>query len=273
MSPITSIQCLFAILILFLSGLVPLTGEEAGHGSGGTWLVQIDTEASGPEVAERLGAIYVGPLKGVEGYHRMRFQGTVESRKDGTAFEERVARRLEEASAVRAFEEEEWLERVPQKFVPQDPRFPEQWHWENVGQSGGVPFADIRVRPAWDAGLSGSGVTIAIVDEGTEFRHPDLIDNWLPGSGFDFNDGDSDPSPEGAEDRHGTAVAGITLAASNTVGGLGVAHRAKMVPLRLIAGRFETGDEAEALSHRKQEVDIYNNSWGPSSEGGVRYVD
>lgn len=264
---------LFLIFIHLLVALPMLSAEEAGSGSGGTWLVQIDAEASGPEVAERLGAIYVGPLKGVEGYHRMRFQGTVESRKEGTAFEERVARRLEEETVVRAFEEERWLERVPYKFVPRDPRFPEQWHWENVGQSGGVPFADIRVRPAWDAGLSGNGVTVAIVDEGTEFRHPDLIANWLPGSGFDFNDDDSDPSPEGADDRHGTAVAGITLASSNTIGGLGVAHRAKMVPLRLIAEPFRTGDEAEALSHRKQEVDIYNNSWGPSSEGGVRYVD
>ena len=271
MSPSISIQRLFSVFILLFSALSVLTGEEAG--SGGTWLVRIDAEASGPEVARRLGATYVGPLKEVEGYHRMRFQGTLESREGGAAFEERVGRRLEEESAVRTFEEEEWLERVPQKFVPRDPRFPEQWHWENVGQSGGVPFADIRVRPAWDAGLSGNGVTVAIVDEGTQFRHPDLIDNWLPGSGFDFNDDDSDPSPEGADDRHGTAVAGITLAASNTIGGIGVAHRAQMVPLRLIAGRFQTGDEAEALSHRKAEVDIYNNSWGPSSEGGVRYVD
>ncbi len=264
---------LTSLFILLLAALPGARAEDAGTGSGGTWLVRIEEDASGPDVARRLGAVYVEPLKGVEGYHRLRFQGTLESRKEKEAFQERVVRRLEEETTVRTFEEERWLERVPFEFVPRDPRFPEQWHWENVGQSGGVPFADIRVRPAWDAGLSGSGVTVAIVDEGTEFRHPDLIDNWLPGSGFDFNDDDSDPSPEGVEDRHGTAVAGITLAASNTIGGLGVAHRARMVPLRLIAGRFQTGDEAEALSHRKQEVDIYNNSWGPSSEGGVRYVN
>jgi subtilisin-like proprotein convertase family protein/subtilisin family serine protease len=266
---------LAACLLALLAPPFPIEAiSNPGSGDGdGNWLVRIDEAADPRKVAESLGAAYLGPLENVAGYHRIRFYQTLKGREDGVDVSEPIRTQLEAQPQVTAFEEDEWLVRFPRSFEPDDPRFPEQWHLENVGQSGGLPFADIRVRPVWDDGFSGDGVTVAIVDEGTQFRHPDLLPNWLEGSGYDYNGDDNDPSPSGSDDRHGTAVAGITLASANTDGGLGVAYRAKLVPLRLIAGAFRTGEEAEALSYRKQEVDIYNNSWGPSDDFGVRYVD
>lgn len=272
MKPASLIRCfaVLAAMILFVLPGASASGGGPDNAATGTWLVRIAADADPEEVASRLGAEYAGPLEGVDGYHRLRFFEELSSR-PGQA-RETILRKLESVDPVIRFEEEVMLTRYPRSFVPDDPRFPDQWHLENVGQSGGLPFADIRVRPAWDAGLSGSGVTVAVVDEGIQYRHPDLEPNWLPGSGYDYNDDDSDPSPSGFEDRHGTAVAGITLAAGNDLGGLGVAYAASLVPLRLIAGPFPSGAEVEALSRNKQVVDIYNNSWGPSDDAGVRYV-
>jgi len=187
-----------------------------------------------------------------------------------------VIRKLGAEPAVLSYEEETLVELHPLAFAPPDPRFPDQWHLENVGQGGGLPFSDISVRPAWDAGLSGQGVTVAIVDQGTQYRHPDLEANWVIGSGYDFRDDDSDPSPVHSDESHGTAVAGITLAASNALGGIGVAHKAGLVPVRLIGTKLSgygiaSGVIPEALAYRRSSVDIYNNSWGPSSEAQASY--
>lgn len=271
---------LLIFLVLFLGAIPALTGAsrgaESSTGTGDTWLIKVADGGSPRQLAESMGAVYVGPLRGVSGYHRVRFVQQVQSRPDGADRTAPIIRQLEAQPQIVAFEEEQLIRRYPRSFVPVDPRFPEQWHLENVGQSGGVAFADIRVRPVWDQGLSGNGITIGVVDEGIQYTHPDLQANWLTGSGYDYNDDDSDPSPADFEDRHGTAVAGISLAAANEIGGLGVAYRAGLVPLRLIAGSFETGEEAEALSYHVASgfpVDIYNNSWGPSDDFGVRYVD
>lgn len=230
----------------------------------GRWLIKVAEGENPRHAAEAAGAKYLGPLKGVEHYHRVRFTGSAGGKAFTPGQRAEHARKLGNRPELMAFKEEQLLVRYPRVFVPKDPLFPKQWHLENIGQAGGVPFADARVRPAWDMGLSGDGVVVAIVDEGIEYRHPDLLGNWLSGSGYDFNGRDTDPSPGDDLDRHGTAVAGITLAASNTTGVVGIAHNSRMVPIRLIAGPVEQGQEAEALSLNRQVVDIYNNSWGPS---------
>lgn len=241
--------------------------------SGGNWLIRVEDGTDVRQLAERIGAEYIRPLVGVSGYHRIRFTETVASRPEADKATARVRQLLESQPAIVRFEQEQLLRRYPRSFVPADPRFEDQWHLENMGQSGGLPNADARVRPVWDAGYRGSGVTVAIVDEGIQYDHPDLADNWVSGTGYDYNDNDSDPSPRGIDDRHGTAVAGVTLAASNARGGLGVAPAAGLVPLRLIAGPYQYGEEAEALSYRRDLVDVYNNSWGPSDDFGVMYDD
>lgn len=267
--------CRFIVLCLLCSAF-PVAEAHAAVSrdtADGAWLIHVERGEDARELARAAGATYLEPLDGVPGVHRVRFLGTLQSRPGGQNLADRARAQLDAQPGIRAFEPEAWLTRVPKSFAPPDPRFPEQWHLENVGQSGGILAADARVRPAWDAGFSGEGVVIGVVDEGIEYTHPDLRPNWLVGSGYDYNDRDTDPSPSGEDDRHGTAVAGISLAASNQRDGLGVAYNAQLVPLRLIAGSFRSGDEAEALSYRKQEVDIYNNSWGPSDDFGVRYVD
>jgi subtilisin family serine protease len=263
-----------ASFLLAVSSSHAVSGPSNGAADiDGQWLIKIAPGLDAIKVASSLGAEYIEPLEGVDGYHRVRFFEELVQRPDELPLADAVNEQLSARSEITAFEQVRMITSYPRLFEPQDPRFPDQWHLENIGQSGGVPFSDARVRPAWDQGLSGQGVTIAIVDEGIQFRHPDLEPNWWVGSGYDYNDDDSDPSPSGNTDRHGTAVAGISLAASNTTGVVGIAHNARLVPLRLIAGPYDLGEEAEALSYRKQDIDIYNNSWGPSDDFGVRYAD
>lgn len=80
--------------------------------------------------------------------------------------------------------------------------------------------------------VTGQGVTIAIIDTGIDYRHPDLGGCFGPGckviGGFDFVNGDEDPLDDNG---HGTHVAGI--AAAN--GGVrGVAPDAHLVAYKAL---------------------------------------
>ncbi len=49
----------------------------------------------------------------------------------------------------------------------------------NTGQAGGVPKLDLNVEPAWALGYTGKGVTTAIMDDGIDYMHKDLYDNYV----------------------------------------------------------------------------------------------
>lgn len=163
---------------------------------------------------------------------------------------------------------------VPQQFatfaVPNDPLFGDQWHLINTGQGGGVPGIDANVESVWD-NYTGAGVTIAIVDDGFQHSHPDLVENSRTDIDFDWNDDDNDPSPPaGSTNNHGTSVGGVAGAAGNNgVGVSGSAWDADLVGLRLIAGAISDQDIADALTHEQEIIDIYNNSWGAARNGAI----
>ena len=78
-------------------------------------------------------------------------------------------------------------------------------------------------------GATGKGVTIAVVDTGIDYNHIEF--KGRIGAGYDFVDGDSI-----AEDSngHGTHVAGTIAAAKDGRGMTGVAHDAKIMPIRVL---------------------------------------
>lgn len=49
----------------------------------------------------------------------------------------------------------------------------------NTGQAGGTVGLDLNVQKAWDMGYTGKGVTVAIMDDGIDYLHPDLRDNYV----------------------------------------------------------------------------------------------
>lgn len=116
--------------------------------------------------------------------------------------------------------------------------------------------------------LSGRGVTIAIVDDGLQWQHPEIHGNYDASHSWDYNDNDADPTPLGPHAGHGTSAAGVAAAlAGNAHCGRGVAPKARLVGLRTIAEGVSDATEAEALTHEGLGVvSIYSNSWGPADD-------
>lgn len=164
----------------------------------------------------------------------------------------------------------EWAYRPTQHLrVPRtpDPFLGEQWYLSNIGQSGGCSGNDLNL-----AGVAekGSGAVIAIVDDGLELGHPDLIDRTrnMAAYHYDYQANEVDTS----DGEHGTAVAGIAAAtADNGIGIAGVAPLADLLGVRLLGGWITDLDEANALGHQQQIVDISNNSWGVPEDSA--YLD
>ena len=134
-----------------------------------------------------------------------------------------------------------------------NPLFHLQWGLQNTGQHGGVSGVDINVVPAWNI-TSGAGVIVAVLDDGIDLTHPDLIGNLLPG--YDATDGwlsgvnggahlgnpdycyRLDPGFSGpilcdTGNPHGTACAGVIGAENNNIGIIGVAYNAYIIPIRV----------------------------------------
>lgn len=173
--------------------------------------------------------------------------------------------------------------------VPNDPRFDQQWHYDNQGQTGGAVDADIDLPEAWDSFTGSENVVIAVLDSGVDYTHPDLAPNmWRnPGEiagdgidndgngyvddifGIDPGSGDSDPMDFFG---HGTHVAGTTSASGNNSTGVsGVNWNAKIMALKIgtdlggpsVAAAIEALDYM-ALMKTTYDVNIVvsNNSWG-----------
>jgi GH35 family endo-1,4-beta-xylanase/subtilisin family serine protease/subtilisin-like proprotein convertase family protein len=162
--------------------------------------------------------------------------------------------------------------------LPTDPDLIQQWNLLNVGQvvnyGGfqniyGTPGQDINVLPAWNQGITGEGILVAVVDTGVQSTHPDLQGNINLVYALNAVTGSSNATPTGtsAAAAHGTEVAGLIGAiAGNGLGGVGVAYGSTIVPIKLLDnGLTFVSDQAivNAILAGGAPVDIFNHSWGP----------
>ncbi|MFZ5699227.1 MAG: S8 family serine peptidase, partial [Pseudomonadota bacterium] len=150
-----------------------------------------------------------------------------------------------------------------------DPLFVDQWHLQNTGQAGGTVSEDVDVLPVWNAtpAIKGTGVRIAIVDDGLQIAHEDLSPNVVAGQSHNYVNGTTDPTPTGANANHGTAVGGVAAARDlNDLGGAGAAPRASLVGYNLLQD-LTTANEVDAMTRNAAAVSVSNNSWGAPDDG------
>lgn len=137
--------------------------------------------------------------------------------------------------------------------IPSDPGFSNQYGLLNI-----------RAPQGWDLSTGASWVTIAVIDSGVDYSHPDLAYKVLPG--YDFVNGDSDPQDDNG---HGTHVAGIAAAAANNgIGIAGVSWGAAVMPLKVLdsSGNGTYANAAAAIVWATDHgAQVINMSFGGSS--------
>ena len=164
--------------------------------------------------------------------------------------------------------------------LPTDWVFRDQWHLRNR-VSGEF---DIDVVGAWSPAegpaYTGDGVRAVVIDDGFDYDHPDLRDNYNRRRDTDYALGTDDPFGN-RKNEHGTAVAGLIAAAADGWGAVGVAYDAEIVGYRVAfndpAGDLQiargiadaaTGGGADVINLSLGQVDL---PW--FGEGLPRNVD
>jgi len=115
-----------------------------------------------------------------------------------------------------------------------------------------------QIKDSYGFNVTGKGVTIAILDTGVDYTHPDLKDNYIQEGSYDFIDNDTDPMDDYG---HGTHCAGIICGKgySSNFQYVGVAPDAKYYAIKILNGNGE-GSFATYLSGMEKALD-------PNSDG------
>ena len=143
-----------------------------------------------------------------------------------------------------------------------------QWHLQDTLINGIKIQASSNVAKAHKV-TKGKGITIAIIDDGVDIDHMEFnIPGKVVGS-RDVTVGSNDPRPKYWDENHGTACAGVAVAAG--INASGVAPEAKLMPIRL-ASVLGSMAEADAFYWAAEKgADIISCSWGPRD--GAWYVE
>lgn len=171
-----------------------------------------------------------------------------------------------------------------------DPRFPEQWALENIGQTGGTVDKDINATSMWQIEDGDQNVVIGVLDTGVD-KHPDLIPNlWQNVREITANGIDDDLNGYIDDDHginaitnsgnplddhgHGTHVSGtIGADGNNSLGVVGVSQNVQIASCKFLdqSGKGLTSDAIQCLQYfaslktrpiNPVNIIATNNSWG-----------
>lgn len=196
--------------------------------------------------------------------------------------------RLDALPGVR-WAEPDFLKEWRRSYQPSDPLFPNQWHLHNTGYTAfGRPYSpaeiDISAAEAWDRNMGATNIIVAVIDDGVQSDHPDLMANMANNTGeingnnldddgngyiddvlgWDFisSSNQSNADPKLPADGHGTSVAGLIAGrADNGVGGCGVAPDCRLLPVKIFLGNSYAGDSAVANAIRYAAGLTAPNQW------------
>ena len=167
-----------------------------------------------------------------------------------------------------------------------EPRFGELWGLHNTGQTikdtAGTNDVDVNALEASGVTQGDPDLTVAVIDDGVDFSHPDVADRaWVnpaetPNNnidddgngkiddvnGWDFCGDDNTVHDPG--DFHGTHVAGTIAASVDDGGVVGVAPGVHIMALKFLCpGGGALSDAILAIEYAaEKDIKISNNSWG-----------
>ncbi|QMU64797.1 MAG: S8 family serine peptidase [Flavobacteriaceae bacterium] len=160
---------------------------------------------------------------------------------------------------------------IETKYSPNDPSYPKLYGLQKI-----------ECEDAWNIS-KGDGITVAVIDTGVDYNHPDIKNNmWQKNGsyGYDFSSNNNDPMDYSG---HGTHVAGtIGAIANNNLGIAGVSPKVKIMAVKIFPYRDDNPDSiVKALKYAADNgAKILNNSWGftertpssPTIEAAIDYV-
>jgi lantibiotic leader peptide-processing serine protease len=149
------------------------------------------------------------------------------------------------------------LAALPPNSSNQNPMYNAQWNMNAI-----------NVEPAWQSNYKGSGARVVVIDNGFMLNHPDMAGRFDLSLGQSFN---AEPlqfqqsaDPNEFFFSHGTHVSGIIAANDNTIGVVGVAPSAQIIPVKALydAGYGDFADIIAAISYAGDlNADVINMSF------------
>ncbi|WP_180953752.1 S8 family serine peptidase [Bacillus sp. T33-2] len=137
-------------------------------------------------------------------------------------------------------------------YIPNDPYYSRQWH-----------HSVINTGTAWQKTKGSDSITVAVIDDGVQLDHPDLINQIT--APFNVIGMTSATIPAG---DHGTHVSGIIAGSiENNQGGTGVAPQVRLMPINVFSGDDAyMSDVIKGINHAIEHgADIINLSLGTYS--------
>ena len=141
-------------------------------------------------------------------------------------------------------------------WVPPDPLWSYQWEQRQV-----------RVQRAWNMERGSWQTVVAVVDTGVQLTHPDLTKRLV--DGYDFIHHDRRP---GDDNGHGTAVAGIIAATTNSIGISGMCAHCRIMPVKALDANgigYWTVAAKAIIWAADHGADVINLSFGGPSGGST----
>ncbi|XP_069470577.1 proprotein convertase subtilisin/kexin type 7 isoform X2 [Ambystoma mexicanum] len=219
------------------------------------------------ELAQTAGLVNKGQIGELKDHYLFTDFGRPAHQGDRASVRAAVETILAQHNSVRWYTEQRHLRRSKRSVTFNDPKYPHQWHLNNVRRPG----MDINVTGVWERNVTGQGVTVVVVDDGVEHTLADIHSNYSPEGSYDLNSNDADPMPHPDnenDNHHGTRCAGeIAAVPNNSFCAVGVAYGSRVAGIRVLDGPLTDSMEATAFNKHYQINDIYSCSWGPDDDG------
>ena len=145
---------------------------------------------------------------------------------------------------------------------PADTLYRKQWYLHNPGGAAGLTAgADVKSEEAWEYTRGSRSISICIIDDAFDLTHRDFAGPGKIIAPMDFYGDDFAPHPDHGSQKHGTACAGLALAAENSYGIVGLAPACAFMPVRR---HYDISDLSLVALFRyamQNNADVISCSW------------